>query len=65
MSPFICGRCEKRVDDPYKRFERRVEFRSTRTQARYKVLLDAHLCKGCVDAEVAEARPRSDQGQLI
>lgn len=65
MNPFVCERCGKRVDDPFKRYERRVEFRSVRTQARYKVLLDIHICKSCVDEEVAKQRPNSDQGALL
>lgn len=64
MKPFVCQRCGTRVDDPYQRFERRVEFRSAHNQSRYRVLLDIHICKPCVDAEVGEARPTSNQGAM-
>lgn len=65
MSAFVCARCGNRIDDPHKRYERRIEFRSAHNQSRYKVLLDIHICRTCVDDEVSAARPTSNQGSLI
>jgi hypothetical protein len=65
MSAFVCARCRSRIDEPHKRFERRIEFRSAHNQSRYKVLLDIHICRACVDEEVSAARPTPNQGAML
>lgn len=61
MATFVCGRCQKLITNPFHRYERRIEFRSSRDQSRYRVLKDMDVCKECVDAEVGEVRPVSKQ----
>lgn len=57
MSPFVCHACEEIIRSPYDQFERRIEFRALRNQARYRVLLTGRLCRQCVDTEVDKHRP--------
>lgn len=59
MSAFVCASCKEVIRNLYDRFEERIEYRRVSDQGRHAVLLKRHLCRTCVDAEIAIARPPS------
>lgn len=63
MSTFVCARCKEVIRNLYDRFEERTEYRRVSDQGRYAVLLKRHLCRTCVDAEIAIVRPPSGYSQ--
>lgn len=62
-----CDGCLE-LTDRYDQFEERIEWRRVHDQARYKTSIQRHLCKGCTDRAVRNARPVIDvpvQGELL
>lgn len=50
---FVCDTCKRLVTWPQDRMEKRLEFRRVTDQGRYKTRVIAHVCRQCVDIEMA------------
>ncbi len=62
---WICATCQQPIRNPYDLLEKRLEYRTVKTQSRYRTRVIAHMCRACVDAERPVANVDVDQGQLL
>lgn len=53
---WICSECGKRIDDPYQRDNRRIEYRADVKDARDWTVTVGRICKPCAKAEVEDLR---------
>jgi len=59
-SPYHAG--DRLIPYRFDAFERRIEFRRTTDQGRERVILDRHVCRACLEAEVADRRGGPAEG---
>lgn len=53
---WVCSVCVQRIDDPYYRDQRRVEYRRDVDDARDKTVTCGRICKTCAHAEAEDLR---------